>query len=202
MMRRSAKILHRPACRFAKGGSRVERPVGIAQHFAGQEHQVRLPTGDDRVGLRGIGDHAHGGGGDAGFAADARRKRHLEAGADGNGGVGNLATGRNIDQIDAVLRQQAGKLNGFVEGPAAFGPIGGGDADEERQVLRPRGADGIDDLERKAGAIFEAAAVGVGALVGERRQELVKQVAVGGVNLDEVEPGSEGAARSDCKGAR
>ena len=53
----------------------------------------------------------------------------------------------------------------------------------------PLGADGVNDFERQPGAVFEAAAVVVGALVGERREKLVEQVAVGGVDLDEVEAG-------------
>ena len=49
---------------------------------------------------------------------------------------------------------------------------------------RERGAHGVEDLEREAHAVLEAAAVVVVALVGERRQELVQQVAVRGVQLD------------------
>ena len=85
--------------------------------------------------------------------------------------------------------------DGFIDRPAAFGPVGGGDADEEGQVSGPDGADGVDDLEEEADAVLEAAAVLIGALVGEGREELVEEVAVGGVDLDEVEAGGEGAMR-------
>jgi len=56
-------------------------------------------------------------------------------------------------------------------------------------MLGPSGADGADDLERKANAVVEAAAVFVGALVGEGREKLVQKVAVRGVNFDEVKAG-------------
>ena len=45
-----------------------------------------------------------------------------------------------------------------------------------------------DDLDREPCAVLRCAAVGVGAGVGRRREELVDQVAVGGVDLDAVEP--------------
>ncbi len=64
----------------------------------------------------------------------------------------------------------------------------------------PRGADRVDNLKKKTRAIFEGAAVGVGALVRKRREELVQQIAVGSVNLNEVEAGSQGAARCLDKG--
>ncbi len=60
-------------------------------------------------------------------------------------------------------------------------------------MFGPGSADGVDDAEEQADAVFKAAAVFVGALVGEGREEFVEQVAVGGVNLDEVEAGAEGA---------
>ena len=94
-----------------------------------------------------------------------------------------------------MFAEEASKFNGVVDGPAAFNPIGSGDADEEGQVGGPCGANGVDDLEQQAGAVFKTAAVGIGALVGKRRQELMNQVAVGGVNLDEVKARREGPLR-------
>ena len=61
------------------------------------------------------------------------------------------------------------------------------------QVLGPCGADGADDFEGEADAVVEAAAVLVGAVVREGREEFVEEIAVGGVDLDEVEAGGEGA---------
>ena len=81
----------------------------------------------------------------------------------------------------------ARQLYRFVGGPAALGPIGGRDADEQREMGRPFGADSLNDLKQKADAIGEAAAVRVGAVVGKGRQKFVKQIAVGCVNLNKVE---------------
>ena len=60
-------------------------------------------------------------------------------------------------------------------------------------MLRPCGADGVNDLEGEADTIFEASSVLVGALVGERGEELVQEIAMCGVDFDEVEAGGEGA---------
>jgi hypothetical protein len=58
-------------------------------------------------------------------------------------------------------------LNGFVNIPAAFCPVSGGDANEDGQVGGPCVADGANDFKDQAGAVQKAAAVGIGALVGE-----------------------------------
>ena len=104
-MRRGAEILDRPACSFAKGRSGMQWPVGVAQHFAGEEDEVGLAVGNDGVGLRGLGDHADGGSGDAGFGADACGERTWKSGADGDIGVGSLAAGGAVDEIDAMGAQ-------------------------------------------------------------------------------------------------
>ena len=61
-----------------------------------------------------------------------------------------------------------------------------GDAAEEREVLAARGSDAGDDLEHEAGPAAQVAAVFVLAMVGQWREELAGQVAMGAVNLDEV----------------
>jgi hypothetical protein len=65
--------------------------------------------------------------------------------------------------------------------------------------MRPLGANGINDGEKQADSILEAASVGIRALVGERREELMEQITVGGMNLDDIEASLEGAARSQDK---
>ncbi len=200
MLRSGAEVLHRPTRRFTQGGCRVERPIRIAQHLAGQEHQISLTLGYELVGLVWIGDHTHGCRWNAGLRSDSSRKGCLKAGSDGNAGIGNLSAGRSVDQVNAMRFEKARKLNRVVDGPAALDPICRGDADEEREVRRPLGADCVHNFEREAGAILKAAAVGVLAHIGERREELVNQVAVGRVNLDVVKSCSEGTARGKGKG--
>ena len=57
---------------------------------------------------------------------------------------------------------------------------------------RPGVDDGVGDLEHQAGAVGQRAAVLVGAQVAVGGEELVQQVAVGAVDLDEVEAGLAG----------
>ena len=131
MVGRSAKILRRPRSRVAKGGGGVNGPVGVAEHFAGQEDEIGVSGGDDVVGLMRIGDHADGGSGDVGFVADLGSKGNLVAWAGGDFGIGNHAARRAIDEVDAVVAEEGGKSNGIIDGPAFrfVGPVCGGDAD-------------------------------------------------------------------------
>jgi hypothetical protein len=54
---------------------------------------------------------------------------------------------------------------------------------------------GLEHFQRIAAAVLQAAAVLVGALVGQRRNEGRHQVAVGGMELDQVKVGAGGTAR-------
>ena len=175
----------------------MEGPVGIAEEFAGEEDEVGLAGADDLVGLSGGGDHTYGPGGDGGFAADGCGVDDLVARADRDLLSWVIAAGGDVDEVHACLLEEFGEGYGLRKVPACAeglgGPVCGGDADEEWEMFRPRGADGADDFEREAGAIFEGAAVLVGAVVGERGEELVEEIAVGGVDFDKVEAGGAGA---------
>ena len=70
------------------------------------------------------------------------------------------------------------------------------DAHKQGHPLRHGGADGADTRQREAGAVLQAAAVLVGAVVQAIRQEGVGQIVVGTVELDAVEPGSHRAGSS------
>ena len=63
----------------------------------------------------------------------------------------------------------------------------------------PDGGHGVDHFERKAGAVFDAAAIGVGAPVGSVTQELVEQVAVGAMQFHAVEPRGFGVLRAGAE---
>ena len=115
-----AHILHRPRCGFAECDGGVERPIGIAQHLAGEEDEVGITVGDEVVGLVWLGDHANGGCRNGGFGADAGSKRGLKSGADGDFGIRYKAAGRDVDEVHAVGAQVSGESDGVVDGPAAF----------------------------------------------------------------------------------
>ena len=62
-------------------------------------------------------------------------------------------------------------------------------ADGDRAVVADGLADDLERLQPEAGAVLERAAVAVGSLVVEGRQELERQVRVPAVDVDDVEPG-------------
>ena len=63
---------------------------------------------------------------------------------------------------------------------------------------RPDLEDRVDRFEREARAVLDRAAVGILALVRAVAQELVDQVAVGGVDLDAVEAGALARCAPAC----
>ena len=78
--------------------------------------------------------------------------------------------------------------------PPLLQPVGGRDAEEQRLVVGPHLPYGVHDFEGESGAVLVGAAVGVGAVVGVRGEELVDQVAVGAVDLGDLETGGQGPA--------
>ena len=84
-------------------------------------------------------------------------------------------------------------------GSLALGVLGAVERADRRDadadpVGGPRADDGVGDLEHQPGAVLQRPSVGVGALVGVRGEELVQEVAVGAVDLHQVEPGVAGVA--------
>lgn len=77
--------------------------------------------------------------------------------------------------------------------PAALGVVGGAEAHEHRRFGHG-GSHGSHDVEQEPRTVLERSAELVVALVRQGRQELVNQVAVSGVNFDEVEAGLDAAA--------
>jgi hypothetical protein len=133
----------------------VEWEVRVAEELAGHDDYVGLVAGEDGAGFGGGIDHADRAGHHAGFAADAFGEADLVSGAYGNFGVGHVATGGAVDEIDAERAELIGQGDGLVDIPAARGPVGGRDADEERIVFGPDFADGDSDFADQARAIVE-----------------------------------------------
>ena len=100
---------------------------------------------------------------------------------------------RDVDQVDPRIGQHARELRRLLDLQAAFhvfrrrNPVANG-------VFRPDGgADRRQHPERETRPVLERAAIVVASLVGERREELAEQVAVGAVNENHVDAGAETA---------
>lgn len=72
--------------------------------------------------------------------------------------------------------------------PPARGPVGARDAHADRPVGGEGRPHRLEHLHGEAHPVFQAAAVGVVPAVAQGGEELVQQVAVGGVDLDGVQP--------------
>src|SRR5439155_18783686 len=84
--------------------------------------------------------------------------------------------------------------DGVFETPAALHIVDRRDANEERPGRRPCLAHGAGDFQREAHPVLARAAVLVGARIRERREKAMQQIAVRGVDLDDIEARGDGAA--------
>ena len=153
--RRSSKILNRPGDCLAQLSRGTQRPIGVAQHFAGEEHGVGLTRGEHVLGLYRRGDHTHRPRQDSGFASNALGKCRLIARSNGYFGGRHVAAGRAVDEIDSHRLQLTRQFYRLLEVPAAFGPIRTGQAYEERRAFRPNRAHRGDHFAQEARPVFE-----------------------------------------------
>src|SRR5882762_6141038 len=106
-----------------------------------------------------------------------------------------VAARARIDEVAAQRLELAGGLDRVLDGQPALDPFDAAEADAERLVARPQLAAGLEHFERKAPALLHGAAILVAAMVAERRQELIEQIAVRAVQLDDVEAQPRAARR-------
>ena len=91
--------------------------------------------------------------------------------------------------VSAAARFQGlAQHHGLGAVPAAFNPVGGRNAHAHGDGRGQGGAHGVKHLQHKAHAVFQRAAIRIGALVGQGRQKLVHQIAVCGVQLNHFKP--------------
>jgi hypothetical protein len=146
----------------------VPRPARVIEDAAGERDEVGVPGADDRFRLLEGGDQADRDDGHVHRALDRAGERDLVARADGDLLARVEAAGRDVDRRAPALLKCAGELNGLLDIPPAFDPVGAGDAHGHGLVGGEDGAHGIEHFERKAHAVFKAAAIFVGALVRQR----------------------------------
>ena len=171
-----------------------QRPVRLAQQLARQQHHVGFAAADDVVGLRGAGDQADGAGRDAGLARGcARRTAPGSRARPGSrpSGRGRRRSSRSGRRRASFSRRASATDCSMSQPPSA----------QSVPEMRTNSGQSLGHAARTARttsrsephAVLERAAVLVGALVAQRREELVQQVAVGGVDLDHPEAGVPGA---------
>ena len=129
---------------------------------------------------------------DAGLAADrlgeAEPGSRDEAGCAARGSLPPLVQSIRSTSPRALSMRQSATAS--VRSQPPVDPIGARQAHEQRKLGRPFAAHRRDRLHQQAGAVLERAAVAVGAPVAQRRQELMEQIAVTGMQLEMRKPAS------------
>ena len=166
-------------------------PMGVVEHGTGKRDHVGFAFCDNGFGLFGRGDQSDGARSDADLTFHLLGKLDIGIGDQGGTRFGADAAGGDADEIEADRLQCFRERDGIVGGEPAFAPIASGDARPERHPLWHRCAHGLRDLERKAHARRERAAISVAAPIGERRDEAVQEIAVGPMELDGVDAGAD-----------
>ncbi|MDV7402561.1 hypothetical protein RZS08_64665, partial [Arthrospira platensis SPKY1] len=106
----------------------MPRPARVVEHGAGDADAVGLAAGDDLLGLLGFGDETDGDHRHGHLLADLGGERHLVAGSEGNLLQRRHAAARHVDEIAAARLQRLAEGDALGDVPAAFDPVGGGDA--------------------------------------------------------------------------
>src|SRR5258706_5532450 len=192
-------VLLRPCDVHAELARRPQWEVRIAEQLAREDDDVGLFALDDFVGLEGFGDEAHGTGQHASLALDPLGEGDLIAGPGGDPYARHISSGGAVHEIHAPLAGDARQLDTLVEMPAAFCPVGGRDAEEERELVGPDAAHGIDGFQHETNTVLEAASVVVVAGVAQRREKLVQQIPVSAVQLEHAESRLERPLRGGAK---
>jgi len=146
----------------------MQRPIRVAQHFAGEQDDIGLVVADDLISLSRRGDHADSSSGDIGLTANPSGERRLIAGTDRNLSLLDIAARRAIDQIDPQGEEKARKLDRLVDIPTAFNPVGRLNPDKERIALGQDLAHRRHALAKEPRPILERAAIGVGTAIAQR----------------------------------
>ena len=174
----------------------MQGPGRVGQVRPGDGAQVGAAGGDDAVDLVCLGDRAHGDGTDAHFVADAVGKRGLVHAAVDRFGCTRGLTGGHVDHVAAGGFEQFGDGDTVIRRVAALRPVVRREAHAHGQMRWPSGADGGEDFQRVAAAVFYSATVLVCADIRQWRQEAGEQVAVGAVQFQPVKTGVYGTMSS------
>ena len=109
--------------------------------------------------------------------------------------VGRVEPQAEVGEVNAMRLHQTNRHHCVVELHAVIVQVVRSQSDGQWQTLGPDSAHRVQRLEMEANAVFQGAAVFVGADVGQGREETGPQVAMREVHLQPLETGVQGAAR-------
>src|SRR5260221_1911926 len=170
---------------------RMPRPARIVENGPRKRDQVGIAGTDNGLALLKLRNEPDSDHGYACCFLSGAGEWHLMARTKGGRGGRGETAARNVNRGAATCLQRLSKRDCLVDVPAAVSPVGAGYAHRNRTISREGGAHRVKDFERKPHAVLQAATILIVAPVGERRQELVQQIAVRAVELDgmDSEPG-------------
>ena len=134
---------------------------------AGQQDRVDVVIGGDDADR----DHRHTVLA-ADLVADPVRVRRLVAAAERRALVADHLAGGHVHAVHPVLGEGPGDLHRLIGVDAPLVPVRGRDPHRDRAPGRPHRPDRVQHLQREAQPVLQRPAVGVGALVAKRGQEL------------------------------
>lgn len=108
-----------------------------------------------------LGDQTNRTGGHHGLPPDPGGERDLVAGPKRDPGVGDVAAAGGVDQVDAVASQLVGEPDRLIGVPvrpavARFTePVGRRDPEQDRQLGRSDGTDGVGQVAGEADPVVE-----------------------------------------------
>jgi hypothetical protein len=105
-----------------------------------------------------------------------------------------VGAARHVDRDDPRALERLAQRDHVVLAITAFAVLGRANAHHQWEFGQ-LGTDQFDGFEQEAHPVLERAAVAVFAPVDARAEELLEQIAVGGVQLDRVVPGAKKPAR-------
>src|SRR3546814_9643801 len=121
--------------------------------------------------------------GDSRLAADALGERRHEGRAPGDAGAGDVEPQAYVEQVETAGGETPGQRDRLLEGLLAAVELDDAEAQGERQALRPDRAHCLEGLDEAAAAVLQRAAVLVAQPVGVRREEGLRPVPLGNVQL-------------------
>jgi hypothetical protein len=94
------------------------RPVRVSQQLTANEDHVRLPVGENPVGLFGVDYHTHRSGGYDIFGFNRFREWHLVTWSSWNSSVRHLAPAGGVNQIHAMILEDSTEPHGVFNSPS------------------------------------------------------------------------------------